>query len=113
VQDLGGLLCRLDGLLGVQCDGAPLPVKLEKVVGKKVKKAGTLLEKAAEAAAAGKVDKERKLREKAAKQLDTIASKAAKAARARKESRRITEVCRSEIDGRVQQGRQLIGAIVF
>ena len=110
---LDGIRCKVDRLLGVQCDGAALPTKLAKAIGKTVKKVDKLLGKAATAAGAGKPDKELKLRQQAAKKLDAIPKKTAKAVATNKAGNHISEACGATIDGLVQENQQLITAVVF
>jgi polyhydroxybutyrate depolymerase len=93
-------------LIALQCDGAPLPTKLQRLVRKKIGRARTLLRRSDDASDVERADR---LRRKALRQLDAIAARAALAVEDASPRRHISSACRDAIDALLIQRRALIG----
>jgi hypothetical protein len=113
-------------LLEDPCD-EPLPPRLKKIIGKRMKGAEKFLQKAKNAAAkarekaangkdkaAKRLDaKVEKFRSKAKKQLEAIPKKTEKAVNASKASKQIFMPCKAVIDGIMQDRSEAISGFVF
>jgi outer membrane protein assembly factor BamB len=105
VETTDGVLCSLGQLRGAECNGEPLPKKLRKTIGKKVKQAKKWVKKAAKTKKAAKASK---YRGRAAKQLDAIAKKARKTKTAA-----LPQACKDALEALVAAQKGVVTEVSF
>jgi hypothetical protein len=113
VAEVADIVCKLNELLDAPCGEDPFPARLRKFIARKVKRARRSLERAERAAEREREGKVERLRAQATKQLDAIPGKTTKAFNTRKQRQHISNECKTEIDGLVQEGGRLITDFVF
>jgi outer membrane protein assembly factor BamB len=112
IATLEALGCVLGVIDDQPCGDEALPAGLGRKLGNALGAVDGLLDKAA-GRAAGKPAKLAKIRRAILRKLTAIERGANKAARSRRESRRISEGCKTAVTERTARGRTLVEAFVF